>query len=520
MPEPTSQASPSPPTIDSITLTFPNAEDAPDYLSTVLTIEGSNLKDWGLMVMNKVTGAWDPIPIASLTANQMVTEQVPESQYIDGQGMFGGWYQFVIWTAGETGASFSYAINHPKCPTVGFATYDPAPWHPGDQSKIEATGTYLLNAILQVDAMDQFTEAVNDEISTTSYAFTTPGAHYVRARSRFGASGHFVMNVEEAPPAPIVPTITSVFPESGDLANPPPTLTVTGENLGGGTIIGFGPVESEDQRTVELDTTEVNDETLIGETALLPPIDQSGTAEIRVQTDAGESNMLPFTLLAAPEVPTPGYPTCAELVDESLVAALTSLPAPQQQLLYEQSIAAIEEYCGQKFDFQAATTYILDGTGSDVLYLPKRLEALTGLVVEGSTLAIGDVILQEPYDKLVVKPNSAASMNYYEQALRSFEAGLSNSFAYDQENVTVSGDWGWSVFPGPVRTAIRKDMEDTALADANLLNQTIRAYRKFGMRDISQGNLRATFGFAPGLGDDVINLLGPYVWIGQVGYVV
>src|SRR4051794_1496662 len=148
--------------------------------------------------------------------------------------------------------------------------------------------------------------------------------------------------------------------------------------------------------------------------------------------------------------PSPtGYPTCAELVADSLVAALTSLPAPQQQLLYEQSIAAIEEYCGQKFDYQAATTYILDGTGSDVLYLPKRLEVLTGLVVEGSTLAIGDVILQEPYDKLVVKPNSAASMNYYEQALRSFEAGLSNSFAYDQENVTVSGDWGWSVFPGP-----------------------------------------------------------------------
>jgi hypothetical protein len=217
---------------------------------------------------------------------------------------------------------------------------------------------------------------------------------------------------------------------------------------------------------------------------------------------------------------SPGYPTCAELVGESLVAALTSLSVPQQEALYAQSILAIEEYCGQRFDFQPATTYILDGTGSDVLYLPKRLESMTALVVEGSTLAAGDVLLQEPFDRLVVKPNSSVSMNYYEQALRAFEHGLSNSFVHDSENVTVSGDWGWSVFPAPVRTAIRKDMEDTALADSNLLNQTIRAYRKFGMRDISQGNLRASFGFAPGLGDDVVNLLIPYVWIGQVGYVV
>lgn len=216
----------------------------------------------------------------------------------------------------------------------------------------------------------------------------------------------------------------------------------------------------------------------------------------------------------------PGYPTCAELVGGSLVAALTSLPVAQQEALYDQSVVAIEEFCGQKFDFQPDTTYILDGPGSDVLYLPKRLESLTALVVEGSTLAIGDVLLQEPYDRLVVKPSSAFSGNYYTQALRAFEQGLSDTFVYDQENVSVSGDWGWSVFPSPVRTAIRKDMEDTALADANLLNQTIRAYRKFGMRDISQGNLRASFGFAPGLGDDVVNLLSPYVWIGQVGYVV
>jgi hypothetical protein len=215
-----------------------------------------------------------------------------------------------------------------------------------------------------------------------------------------------------------------------------------------------------------------------------------------------------------------GYPTAAELVAESVIPALTSLSPEQQEELYAQSVAAIEEFCGQTFDYLPDTTYVLNGSGSDVLYLPKRLEVLAALVVEGSALSTGDVVLDDPFDRLVVKPNVTSSLNYYEQALYEFEGALPYKFTYDDENVTITGDWGWSVFPQQVRTAIRKDMEDTALADTNLLNQTIRAYRKFGMRDISQGNLRATFGFAPGLGDDVIHLLQPYVWLGQVGYMV
>jgi len=214
------------------------------------------------------------------------------------------------------------------------------------------------------------------------------------------------------------------------------------------------------------------------------------------------------------------YPTAAELVAESTIPALTSLSSAQQQELFAQSLAAVEEFCGQKFDYLPNTTMSLDGTGSDVLYLPKRLETLTDLNIEGSALSIGDVLLEEPFDRLVVRAHPSGQRNYYEQALADFEGNLPYSFTYDEENIVLTGDWGWSQVPGPVRTAIRKDMEDTALADTNLLNQTIRAYRKFGMRDISQGNLRASFAFAPGLGDDVINMLQPYIWIGQVGTVI
>jgi hypothetical protein len=224
--------------------------------------------------------------------------------------------------------------------------------------------------------------------------------------------------------------------------------------------------------------------------------------------------------MSAPIDPLTGYPTCDELVAESVIQALTSLTPEQQESIYEQSVRAIEEFCGQQFNYFPDTTYVIDGTGSDVLYLPKRLESISGLGVEGSPLAVGDVILDAPYDRLVVKPRTSGGLNYYEQALLSFESGTSFLFVYDEENVTITGNWGWSEFPGPVRTAIRKDMEDTALADTNLMGQTIRAYRKLGMRDISQGNLRASFGFAPGLGDEVINILQPYVWLGQVGVLI
>jgi hypothetical protein len=216
----------------------------------------------------------------------------------------------------------------------------------------------------------------------------------------------------------------------------------------------------------------------------------------------------------------PDYPTAPELVAESNIPALTQLTPDQQQELYELSVSAIEEFCGQVFDFQQDATFLLDGPGSNVMYLPKRLERLDALYITNSALDVGDVTLSEKHDHLEVISGLGAGRNYYSWALLSFEVGVTFDFAYGLSNVQITGNWGWENFPTPVRTAIRTDMEDTALADTNLLNQTVRSYRKMGMRDISQGNLRAAVNFAPGLGDDVINMLQPYVWQGAIGVVV
>lgn len=221
--------------------------------------------------------------------------------------------------------------------------------------------------------------------------------------------------------------------------------------------------------------------------------------------------------MSAPTDPTFGYPSVGELVAESTVTALTSLSADQQEDLYELSVNAVEEFCGQKFDYEPGVSHVISGSGSDVLYLPKRLGVLTSLYITNSALTMSDVILQPPYDRLVVKPDVVGSMNYYEQALVAFEENVSFTFTYDENNVTITGDWGWEIFPNAVRTALRRDMEDTALADANALSDSIRAFRKLGLRDVSQGNLRTSIEGAGGLAPEITLLLSPYVWEGQVG---
>lgn len=213
------------------------------------------------------------------------------------------------------------------------------------------------------------------------------------------------------------------------------------------------------------------------------------------------------------------YPPLVDIVSASGVEALTTLTVSEAQVLYDSSRIAVEEFCGQSFDYEEGVTYQLDGNGEVALYLPKRLDHMTALVVTGAGLEIGDVTLSPERDRLTVRP-VGLYQNYYTQALRELDDNLPLRFAYGVGNVAILGDWGWNVVPTPVFEAIRLDMEDTALADANALSQTLRAYRKLGIRDLSQGNLRATVGGSWGLSPEVMSLLRPYVWQGQIGVTI
>lgn len=214
------------------------------------------------------------------------------------------------------------------------------------------------------------------------------------------------------------------------------------------------------------------------------------------------------------------YPTADELVAESQNVHLTALDAERQQELYDGAVLAVEEYCGQRFDFEEAAEKILSGPGTTVIYLPKRLETLTFLDVFGNGLVYTDVVVSDEKDRITVKKVSEGAWGYYEQALYELDGSPPRKFTYGTDTVAITGDWGWSEFPAPVRTALRRDMEDTASADANLLSDTVAQFRRIGLRDVAQGNLRASITGASGLSPMVTRLLQPFVWPGPIGIVV
>jgi hypothetical protein len=221
----------------------------------------------------------------------------------------------------------------------------------------------------------------------------------------------------------------------------------------------------------------------------------------------------------SPPLGPSGYPTTEDLVADSLITELTSLSESDQDALRETSINAVEEFCNQSFTYAPATTYMLDGTGTGVLYLPRRLIRLTSIDIPESSISMSELVLNDINDRLIVHVGPT-SLGYYQTAIRELGDNWPMRFPVGAGNITVTGDWGWDSVPERVKIAIRKDMEDTALADANGLSQTARAFRKMGMRDISQGNLRASITGAYGLSPEVMGLLDRYVWMGSLGAVV
>jgi hypothetical protein len=207
----------------------------------------------------------------------------------------------------------------------------------------------------------------------------------------------------------------------------------------------------------------------------------------------------------------PGYPTVEALVSASGVTELTALPADAQDALRSSSIAAIEEFCGQAFDLEQGVVKHIDGQGANQLFLPRRLDALTAVLINGVNV-LGAVALSDSRSRLHY--TGMGVFGYYEQAMADVSG---ERFPTGFDNVTVSGDWGWPECPEPVAVALRFDMEDTARADTNQLSATVAAYRKLGIRDVSQGPLSVDVLGVPGLTPRVQQLLRPFIWQGEVG---
>lgn len=212
-----------------------------------------------------------------------------------------------------------------------------------------------------------------------------------------------------------------------------------------------------------------------------------------------------------------GYPSREALIAASTVTELTDdLTEAQQDALREEAIDDIERFTGQQF-VADTDDIVLDGSGGRELYLPKRIDTLTGITVEGTSLDLTDVTVSADGKRLYF---AAISDNYAVQAMRD-SAYDSRTFRRGAGTVILEGTFGWASVPSDVVTAIRWEMEDRARAEATGLAGSVAAFRRLGMTEIAQGNLRGSLATrAPALSPRTMDRLRDYVWTGPSGYVV
>jgi hypothetical protein len=169
-------------------------------------------------------------------------------------------------------------------------------------------------------------------------------------------------------------------------------------------------------------------------------------------------------------------------------------------------------------------TVRVDGSGTGTLFLPQRLAVLDAIDAPYSAISAATIALAESRDRLTidgVRPLGWAMKAYYDWQSIDLGAGSGGpTFPDGDANIEITGTWGWldADWEGdpaplePVRQALRVDMEDQALADANQLGPTIRAFRALGVRGFSQGRTTATLGRAASVSPEVQRLLAPFVW--------
>lgn len=210
------------------------------------------------------------------------------------------------------------------------------------------------------------------------------------------------------------------------------------------------------------------------------------------------------------------YPTRAQLVAASTVDELVNADEAKQDEYYALAVQGVEQFTGQSFSSWEGVQ-VLDAQGGQTLFLPRRLEQLTGLTVEGTDYDLTSVQLSPDGARLALARTAG---NYAVQAMRESWHDT-RTFRVGIGTVVVEGVWGWTTTPPDVTTAMLWDMEDQARADTSALAGTIAAYRRLGVSEIVQGNLRATLGqTAPMLSPRAASLLSDLIWHGPGGHLV
>jgi hypothetical protein len=207
------------------------------------------------------------------------------------------------------------------------------------------------------------------------------------------------------------------------------------------------------------------------------------------------------------------YPTATELAEDSEI--LAGVTGPKLEALRRLAIRKVERFTGQTFE-PSTEDVVMDGTGGPSIYPPKRVEVLAGILVKGTDMDLTDVSLLDGGKRIVLAP---MNLGYAVQAMRE-HAYDTRTFRSGEGTIVLSGTFGWTTPPPELADALTGEMENEHLAKGSALAPTVAAYRRLGLTDISQGNLRATIGDPSLVRAETALLLADLVWLGPGGYLV
>ncbi len=205
------------------------------------------------------------------------------------------------------------------------------------------------------------------------------------------------------------------------------------------------------------------------------------------------------------------YPTTAELVALADDASLSAATPGQQDTYRLLAIRSLEAYAGQSFT-EHDGDLLASGTGNPVMFLPRRVIELTAIRNAGS-ISAASVTIGPDRDRISL---SSYARNYYERALNDLD-GFRPWFPRGDDNVLLTGRWGWETLPDGVAEVLAQDMaEQSRTADAPL-SASVDQFRALGLTSISQGNLAMSFGLRRGgLSATTASLLPPeLIWTGS-----
>jgi hypothetical protein len=110
----------------------------------------------------------------------------------------------------------------------------------------------------------------------------------------------------------------------------------------------------------------------------------------------------------------------------------------------------IDAYAGQTFDFETATTKIVNGEDSNTLYLPRRIYELTSVSIDNTDDITTEV---ELYNDFWIRP----VYNFVPRRYTEIKRGIIDETYYFGLGVRyyVKGEWGWEYVPEEIQHACR-----------------------------------------------------------------